>query len=162
MNPCPCGWAGDPNGRCRCSGEAIRRYRGRISGPLLDRIDLHLEVPRVPPRELRPDAPKGEDTATVRARVERARGLQLARQSCLNAQLGQDGMLAWCRLQPDDQALLERAVDRLQLSARSMQRILRVARTIADLDGRAEILDAHLAEALGYRRVESGPSAIGA
>lgn len=156
MNPCPCGWAGDPNGRCRCSGEAVRRYRGRISGPLLDRIDLHLEVPRVPPRELRPDAPAGEDSATVRARVERARNLQLSRQSCLNAQLEQDGMLAWCKLRANDQSLLERAVDRLQLSARSMQRILRVARTIADLDGQPEILDMHLTEALSYRQVEPG------
>ncbi|MGN6513416.1 MAG: YifB family Mg chelatase-like AAA ATPase, partial [Lysobacteraceae bacterium] len=154
MNPCPCGWAGDPSGRCRCSADMIQRYRSRISGPLMDRIDLHVDVPRLPPAELRPDAPAGEDSATVRARVVAARALQQARAGCANARLGQADTLAHCRLAPADQALLERAIDSLQLSARSLHRILRVARTIADLAGSEAIATAHLAEALGYRRMD--------
>lgn len=156
MNPCPCGWAGDSSGRCRCSADAIQRYRSRISGPLLDRIDLHVEVPRLPPQELRPDAPAGEPSAQVRARVAQARAIQLARAGRLNAQLGQAETLALCRLKDADQALLEHAIDRLRLSARSMQRILRVARTIADLAGSDAIETPHLTEALGYRRLDRG------
>jgi magnesium chelatase family protein len=154
MNPCPCGWAGDPSGRCRCNIEAIRRYRGRISGPLLERIDLHLEVPRLPPAELRPDAPPGESSDAVRERVVQARMRQLQRAGCINARLDQSQTNAACRLAPNDQAMLENAIDLLQLSARSMHRILRVARTIADLAGSADILSPHLAEAIGYRRGE--------
>lgn len=154
MNPCPCGWAGDASGRCRCSPEAVRRYRGRLSGPLLDRIDLHVEVPRLPPQELRPEAPPGESSAQVRARVEHARILQLRNRGVLNAQLSQADTLRLCRLQPRDQLLLERAIDRLQLSARSLQRILRVSRTIADLAGAQDIATEHLSEALGYRRLD--------
>lgn len=156
MNPCPCGWAGDPCGRCRCNPEAIRRYRSRISGPLLDRIDLHVEVPRLPPQELRPDAPQGECSADIRARVERARAVQQARAGKANAQLGQSETMRYCRLHETDQALLERAIERLQLSARSMHRILRVARTIADLAGSEDIGTPHLTEALGYRRLDRG------
>jgi magnesium chelatase family protein len=156
MNPCPCGWAGDPSGRCRCNPETVRRYRARISGPLLDRIDLHVDVPRLPPAELRPDAPAGESSADVRARVVRARAVQQSRAGKTNARLGQAETMAACRLAPGDQALLERAVDALQLSARSIHRILRVARTIADLDAQSQILTAHLTEALGYRRADRG------
>jgi magnesium chelatase family protein len=159
MNPCPCGWAGDASGRCRCGIDAIRRYRARISGPLLDRIDLHVEVPRLPPSELRPDAPAGECSDAVRARVVRAREVQRQRAGKLNAQLDQAGTLACCRLGAHDQALLERAIDALQLSARAMHRILRVARTIADLAGSEQIASAHLAEALGYRRADRGAEA---
>ncbi|MDO5505256.1 MAG: YifB family Mg chelatase-like AAA ATPase [Pseudoxanthomonas suwonensis] len=151
MNPCPCGWAGDPSGRCRCHADAIARYRGRISGPLLDRIDLHINVPRLPPADLRPDAPTGESSATVRARVQAATARQMQRAGRPNAQLDQAGTNAHCRLSADDQQLLERAVDALQLSARAMHRCLRVARTIADLDDSHAIGSAHLAEALGYR-----------
>ncbi|TDK23133.1 ATP-dependent protease [Luteimonas aestuarii] len=156
MNPCPCGWAGDPCGRCRCGIEAIRRYRARISGPLLDRIDLHIDVQRLPPSELRPDAPAGESSAEVRARVEAARAVQAQRAGKTNAALSQAETSAWCRLQPADQALLERAIESLQLSARSMHRILRVARTIADLAGSPGIATAHLTEAIGYRRADRG------
>ena len=162
MNPCPCGWAGDASGRCRCHADAIRRYRARISGPLLDRIDLHVDVPRLPPSALRPDAPEGESSEAIRERVARARALQRQRAGTLNAQLSQSGTLAWCRLEPRDQALLERAIDALQLSARAMHRILRVARTIADLAGSHGIATAHLAEALGYRRADPGSEAAAA
>ena len=151
MNPCPCGWAGDVSGRCRCLPDAIARYRGRISGPLLDRIDLHVDVPRLPPSDLRPDAPDGECSSAIRSRVERARELQHARSGMPNARLGQADTMAVCRLQPRDQALLERAIDALQLTARSMHRILRVARTIADLAGAEAIASTHLAESIGYR-----------
>ena len=154
MNPCPCGWAGDPSGRCRCHPEAIQRYRGKISGPLLERIDLHVEVPRLPPAELRPDAPPGECSDVVRARVIRAREVQRHRAGRCNAHLDQSETNAVCRLAPDDQAMLENAIDLLQLSARSMHRILRVARTIADLAGSADIQGQHVAEAIGYRRGE--------
>jgi len=154
MNPCPCGLAGDPSGRCSCSPDQVARYRGRISGPLLDRIDLHVEVPRLPPSELRGGAPPGEDSATIRARVIRARARQLERGGCPNALLDAGGTHAACVLPPADQRLLERAVEQLQLSARSMHRILRVARTIADLADCDAIATAHLAEAIGYRRMD--------
>lgn len=154
MNPCPCGWAGDASGRCRCSAEAIRRYRGRISGPLLDRIDLHVEVPRLPPQELRTGTPPGEDSACVRERVGRAREIQLQRAGRPNARLERTQTDRDCRLVPSDQLLLERAIEQLQLSARAMHRILRVARTIADLAGSEGIATAHLTEAIGYRRLE--------
>ncbi len=161
MNPCPCGWAGDPSGRCRCHPEAIQRYRGKISGPLLERIDLHVDVPRLPPAELRPDAPPGESSDVVRARVIRAREVQVQRAGRCNAHLDQSGTNAVCRLASEDQAMLENAIDLLQLSARSMHRILRVARTIADLAGSADILGPHVAEAIGYRRGErTAPSRV--
>lgn len=156
MNPCPCGWAGDRSGRCRCSSEAIQRYRGRVSGPLLDRIDLHVQVQRLEPSELRSGAPLGEDSTTVRARVVAAREVQLARSGKPNAQLLPTELDAHCHLDPDDQHLLETAVEQLQLSARSMHRILRVARTVADLAGQEQIATAHLAEAIGYRQVDRG------
>ena len=156
MNPCPCGWAGDPSGRCRCTAEMIQRYVARISGPLLDRIDLHVEVPRLPPSQLRAEAPRGESTAVVRERVVAARERQLARAGCANAHLDAASTASTCRLGPDDQRLLERAADALQLSARSMHRILRVARTIADLAGHDAIAAEHLTEAIGYRRLDRG------
>lgn len=152
MNPCPCGWAGDSNGRCRCAADAIARYRARISGPLLDRIDLHLEVPRLPPSALRPGQPEGESSERIRARVLAARERQLARCGVVNAHMSQADTVASCRLGDRDHDLLERAVDALHLSARSMHRILRVARTIADLAGSEAIATAHLSEAIGYRR----------
>jgi magnesium chelatase family protein len=158
MNPCPCGWAGDVSSRCRCSSDAIIRYRARISGPLLDRIDLHVDVPRLPPSALRPDAPGGEPSANVAARVVSARDRQHARAATLNAQLDQSATARDCRLTPKDQALLERAIEALHLSARAMHRILRVARTIADLDGSEAIATPHLTEALGYRGANAGRS----
>jgi len=157
MNPCPCGWAGDPSGRCRCGIEAVHRYRGRISGPLLERIDLHVELPRLPARALRADAVRSEDSATVRLRVVQARQRQLDRAGCLNAHLDQVSTERDCLLRDADAALLERAIEQWQLSARSLHRILRVARTIADLEGTAAIATAHVAEAIGYRRLDVEP-----
>ena len=157
MNPCPCGWAGDASGRCRCAPDAVRRYRSRISGPLLDRIDLHVEVPRLPAHALRPDAAEGEASAPIRIRVEAARARQQARSGRCNAHLDQAATTAHCRLRPAEQQLLERAIESLQLSARAMHRILRVARTVADLDDSQDILAPHLAEALTYRGFTAEP-----
>ena len=154
MNPCPCGWAGDRSGRCRCSAENIARYRARISGPLLDRIDLHLQVPRLSPAELRSDAPDGENSAAVRARVMAARTRQHQRAGKANAHLTPSETSRDCALAAAEQTLLEHAMERLQLSARSMHRILRVARTIADLAGAGPIERPHLAEAIGYRQMD--------
>jgi magnesium chelatase family protein len=153
MNPCPCGHAGDPSGRCRCTPDAIARYRSRVSGPLLDRIDLKLDVPRVPHAELR-SADAGESSLAVRRRVAAARQRQLDRAGKPNAWLGNREVERDCRLAPADHALLDRAVERLGLSARGYHRILRVARTIADLAGAAGIEAMHLSEAIQYRRFD--------
>jgi magnesium chelatase family protein len=159
MNPCPCGWAGDPSGRCKCSPEAIQRYTARVSGPLMDRIDMHVDVPRLPPSALRDDVAPGESSDVVRTRVVAARDRQLARSHCHNARLDVAQTQATCRLTHEDRTLLEHAIEMLQLSARSMHRILRVARTIADLEGSDAIATHHLTEAIGYRRLDRGPRA---
>jgi len=156
MNPCPCGWAGDESGRCHCSEDLVQRYCARLSGPLLDRIDLQVPVPRLPPRELRGDAPRGESTAAVRARVLAARSCQLARAGKTNAALSQAETERDCRLRDREQHALERAMAGLMLSARATQRILRVARTIADLAGAADIAREHLLEAISYRQLDRG------
>jgi len=162
MNPCPCGWAGDPSGRCRCSFEQIARYRAKLSGPLLDRIDLHVSVPRLSHGELRPDSPQGEASSVVRERVIRARAVQLLRSGKSNARLGQRETERICRLTAPDQVLLERAIDALQLSARGTHRILRVARTIADLASSDAIATVHLSEAIGYRQMDRRTAPIAA
>ncbi len=160
MNPCPCGYLGHPDGRCRCTPEQIQRYRGRISGPLLDRIDMHVEVPPLPRGGLREESGAApEDSASVRARVGAARQRQLARRDSLNAHLGPAALKACCRLSHDDQALLDGAIEKLGLSARATDRILRVARTIADLDASEDIATAHLGEALSYRQLDRAPRA---
>lgn len=154
MNPCPCGYAGDPRQRCHCTPDQIQRYRGRISGPLLDRIDLSVEVPQVPLAEL--GAPRGEhdeDSTTIRQRVIRAREHALQRAGRPNADISTRELERDCALGPVERRWFESALERLGLSARAYHRTLRVARTIADLDGGAGLLDrAHLAEALQYRR----------
>ncbi len=155
MNPCPCGYLGDDQGRCQCTPRQIARYRARVSGPLLDRFDLHLEVPRPRQGELRPgQGPEGEPSARVRARVEAARRVQLERAGVANAALDHGGIQAHCCLTEADHTLLEAALQRLGLSARAYHRILRVARTIADLDGSETIATPHLTEALSYRRLD--------
>lgn len=156
MNPCPCGYAGDASARCQCSPEQVRRYRGRVSGPLLDRIDIHLEVPRVPQNELRADQMElPESTATVRARVIAARELAVARTGKANSQLSSAELNRHCALSQRDHALLDRLVEKCGLSARAYHRILKLARTIADLAGTDSITSAHLGEAVSLRRVQS-------
>jgi magnesium chelatase family protein len=154
MNPCPCGYAGDARERCRCTPDQIQRYRGRISGPLLDRIDLCVEVPRVPLAELgAPRSVYDEDSATVRGRVVQARERALARAGRANSEINTRELERDCALGAPERRWFEAALERLGLSARAYHRILRVARSIADLDGGAALLDrAHLAEALQYRR----------
>jgi magnesium chelatase family protein len=151
MNPCPCGHFGAPGGRCRCTPDQIARYRGKLSGPLLDRIDMHVEVPSVPEAELL-SQPAGEPSAAVRGRVMRARALALARQGKANADLEAAEVDAQCATDPAAQTLLKNAIARIDLSARAYHRILRLARTIADVAGSSAIATAHVAEAIQYRR----------
>ena len=162
MNPCPCGYAGDPNGRCRCTPDVIARYRGRISGPLLDRMDLIVDVPRLPLTEL-DGAPRMQDetSSTVRARVIAARAIGMARAGKPNAALSTREIERDCVLGDSERALLQRALDRLGLSARAYHRVLRVSRSIADLTGAERIGREHLAEALQYRRVDAACAAQG-
>ena len=150
MNPCPCGYLGDPGGRCRCTPEQIQRYRAKLSGPLLDRIDLHLTVARES-TSLLASSQAGESSVQVAARVSQARQRQLARQGCANAFLDLPGLQQHCRLPEADRLWLEQACERLNLSLRAAHRLLKVARTLADLEGASEIGRAHLAEALQYR-----------
>jgi len=154
MNPCPCGYYGDPERACTCPMGLIQRYRKRISGPLLDRIDLHLEVPRVPYEKLSRTTP-GEPSATIRARDETARQRQRERLSgtgiLCNADMGPAEVRRFCVLGREGQELMRAAMRQMQLSARGYHRVLKVARTIADLDGSADIRPQHLAEALQYR-----------
>lgn len=152
MNPCPCGHLGSTSGQCRCTPEQIARYRGKLSGPLLDRIDLHIEVPALPPEALQGPA-DGESSATVRGRVCAAREQQLARQGQANARLGNREIERYCQPDPAGADLLRQAMQRLGLSARAYHRILKVARTIADLAGSDSIRAAHVAEAVQYRRL---------
>ena len=151
MNPCPCGYLGHPSGKCRCTPDQVARYRSRLSGPLLDRIDLQVEVPALPEAELR-NAQAGESSAAVRARVVLARERQQQRQQCTNARLTPAGIETHCQPDPAGSALLSQAMNRLHLSARAYHRILKVARTIADLAGQTTIAAPHIAEAIQYRR----------
>ena len=153
MNPCPCGYAGDVGGRCRCTPDQVKRYRSRISGPLLDRIDLKLEVPRVNHAELRASR-AGESSEIVRNRVTTARARQLDRSGKPNAWLNNRETERDCALGDAEHGLLDRAVERLGLSARAYHRILRVARTIADLGSSSQIEAVHLSEAIQYRRFD--------
>ncbi len=154
MNPCPCGYLGHHNNKCRCTPDQVARYRARISGPLLDRIDLHVEVPALREDELTAAA-TGESSAAVRARVAAARERQLARQYKTNAELGSREVDAYCMPDAAGTELLRQAMCRLNLSARAYHRVLKVARSIADLAGSETILRVHIAEAIQYRRGES-------
>lgn len=156
MNPCPCGYLGDRSDRCRCTPDQVLRYRGRISGPLLDRIDLQLFVPRIERQQLlKPDA-EGESSAVVRQRVAAARSRQLQRQNKANAMLAPRELDRYCALDAASRTLLEQAMARLHLSARAAHRVLRVARSIADLAGDGPLATVHIAEALRYRELERG------
>jgi magnesium chelatase family protein len=151
MNPCPCGYLGHYGGRCRCTPDQVARYRGRLSGPLLDRIDIHIDVPAVPQAELLALKP-AEGSAVVRERVATARARQLARQGRPNVELGAKEVDRHCRADPTGETLLKQAISRLGLSARAYHRVLKLARTIADLAGVEAIAARHVAEAIGYRR----------
>ncbi|MDX1455700.1 MAG: YifB family Mg chelatase-like AAA ATPase [Gammaproteobacteria bacterium] len=153
MNPCPCGYHGDPQGECRCTIDQVRRYCDRVSGPLLDRIDLQVLVPRLKPRELSQQA-KGERSAEVRARVEAARERQLARHGKTNAELSAADIRDSDRIQPAAIDLLDTAAERLGLSARAHHRILRVAMTITDLAARESVSPLEVGEAIAYRQLE--------
>jgi magnesium chelatase family protein len=155
MNPCPCGYLGDSSGRCHCTSEQVMRYRARISGPLLDRIDMHLEVPRVSHEVLRNGSPQGEESsAAIRARVIAARQLAVARYGKANAILTAKEVKQLCVLSAQGYSLLEQAMDRFGLSHRAYHRILKLARTIADLAQSPQIEITHLSEAIGYRKLD--------
>lgn len=155
MNPCPCGYHGHPNGRCRCTPDQVMRYRGKISGPLLDRIDMHVDVPNVPLEVLHAEQQRTEESSNdVRKRVSRARALQLKRSGAANAHLGNRDIEKYCLLRKKDRQLVEQAINQLGLSARAYHRILKVARTIADIDDDKNIQTRHLSEAIGYRRLD--------
>lgn len=155
MNPCKCGWYGDPSGRCRCSEQAVRNYQSRVSGPMMDRIDIIVEVPSVTYESLR-KREKSEPSAAVQARVNAARSIQNQRyteKTMCNARMGPAELREYCALSSDCEELMKAAYETMGLTARSYDRILRVARTIADLDGSADIQYHHLAEAIQYRTV---------
>ena len=158
--PCPCGFLGDKVKECSCSPVQVQRYRSRLSGPLLDRIDMHVEVPPVQVQEISSRQP-GESSNDIRKRVNNARGRQLNRFSSLplvhcNAQMGSRQIKEFCELNPESNDLLNSAIDRLGLSARAYHRILKIARTIADLAESGRITSSHVAEAIQYRRLQHG------
>ncbi|HEV2500304.1 MAG TPA: YifB family Mg chelatase-like AAA ATPase [Terriglobia bacterium] len=157
MNPCPCGFFNDPSRECACTPPMIQRYVSKISGPLLDRIDIHIDMPAVKYRELRDDS-GGDSSETIRKRVGEARKRQLERYQgekiYSNAQMSPRQIRKYCDIPPDCERLLETAVNRLGLSARAHDRILKVARTLADLDGVASIGSAHISEAIQYRSLD--------
>lgn len=155
MNPCPCGYFGDPVHECTCSDYAIARYRGRVSGPMLDRIDLHVEVPRISTEELQ-STQQGEHSEAIRARVDLARERQMASREKINADLSVSDIEKDCGLGESELKLLEMAQKRLNFSPRSYHRILRVARTIADLEGSETINSRHLTESLAFRALDRG------
>jgi magnesium chelatase family protein len=164
MNPCPCGYAGDSRGRCHCSAEQILRYRNRISGPLIDRIDIHIEIAPLPVEDLMNEvrervlatraARTAEDSAAVARRVAAARTLQLQRQGKLNARLSPAEVTRFCGLAKEPRALLATAIARLGLSARAYHRVLKVARTCADLASADDIRIIDVAEAVKLRALD--------
>jgi len=162
MNPCPCGYLGDSNGRCHCTSEHIRRYRGKISGPLLDRIDMHIVVPNMTTEILRSQkSPVAETSEVVQQRVIEAYTRQIKRANKQNSKLTNKDIEQHCKLDKSQTKLLEQAINHLGLSARAMHRILKVARTTADLYGSEDIQTEHLTEAISYRRLERTEQNLG-
>ncbi len=157
MNPCPCGYLGDESGNCICSADRVAKYRSRISGPLLDRIDLHVEVGRPPIQSLYDEHGGKETSADVRERVVTSRSLQHSRTGTCNARLSGDQLRTHCVLERRERRLLDEAAEKFALSVRAYQRVLRVARTIADLERTASITAGHIAEALNLRGLERKP-----
>ena len=155
MNPCPCGYLGHPNGRCRCTPDQVARYRSKLSGPLLDRIDLQVEVPALSEKELT-GLPDGESSRAVQQRVQAARGRQLERQGKRNVDLGPSEIDQYCSPDAAGRLLLQQAITRLHLSARAYHRILKIARSIADLAGGLAVSAPNIAEAIQYRRLAKG------
>ena len=158
MNPCPCGYYGDPSHSCSCALPQIQKYRSRISGPLLDRIDIHIEVPAVKFKELSSDR-SGEPSETIRDRVRKAREYQIARFGKVkdifcNADMLSSQIRKYCKIDQSGMGLLKTAINQFGLSARAYDRILKVSRTIADLDGKMDILPAHISEAIQYRSLD--------
>lgn len=153
MNPCPCGYLGHFNNKCRCTPDQIARYRAKISGPLLDRIDLHIEVPALKDSELT-GAATGETSEAIRARVNQARTLQMTRQSKANYLLSTKEIDRFCLPDESGLSLLKSAIAKLNLSARAYHRILKVARSIADLAQSEQVQTQYIAEAIQYRRNE--------
>ncbi len=151
MNPCPCGYVGSAEGNCRCTSEQIARYRSKLSGPLLDRIDMHVEVARVPVEILTSEKEKAESSAVVRARIERVRKIQEERQGKCNQQLQANEVKNFCKLTKGAEQLMVHMIKKFQFSARVYHRLLKVARTIADFKSNDVIEEVHLSEALTYR-----------
>ncbi len=159
MNPCPCGYLGDPKKQCRCSSGQIEKYRQRISGPLLDRIDLHVEVPTVDYKQLSSTDDSGDSSATIRSRVEKCRHIQQQRFAghsavTTNSVMPSKLVREYCQLEPESHALLEQAMNELNFSARAHDRILKVSRTLADLEAVEQIQPQHLLEAIQYRSLD--------
>ncbi len=154
MNPCPCGYLGDPIDSCHCTADQVQRYRARISGPLLDRLDLHVHVPRVEFKSLREPRGGGEASAEVAARVIRTRKLQIQRQENSNAHLDNAAVERYCTPNAAGLGVLERAMQHYGLSARGYHRVLKVARTIADMTGQPQIEVSHITEALTLRSLD--------
>jgi magnesium chelatase family protein len=157
LNGCPCGFYTDPNRECTCTIPQILRYRSKISGPLMDRIDIHVEVPAVRYRDLSGET-SGEDSESIKRRVNRARDIQRRRfegkKIYCNAQMSPRHLKKFCQIGDGSKALLEQAIDKLGLSARAYTRILKIARTIADLEGSEAIGDPHISEAIQYRGLD--------
>ena len=159
MNPCPCGYYSDPKHACRCTHQQIHRYRSKISGPLLDRIDIHVEVPAVPYKDLMKES-YAEPSGDIRERVSGARDIQSRRfaraKIFCNAKMSSRHIKTHCRIDSASRRLLESAIDKLGLSARAFNRVLKIARTIADLEGEQSIQVSHISEAIQYRNLDRG------